>query len=202
LADHWWYHWLCKVSYASPEPTAPPPARKEEADESAKKKRPLSKSDQRLTAGDVMNPSVITVRDDLTVQEVAALLVENEITGAPVTNPRGKLVGVVSATDIAQSAAEGADFSPRGDGSILRRHDLVGRASRGELRDLHVENAGLPVRDIMTPTVFTVPENTPVSRLAKTMISGRIHRLLVTRRGRIVGIVTALDLLKLLVGRK
>jgi CBS domain-containing protein len=54
----------------------------------------------------------------------------------------------------------------------------------------------------MTPTVFTVPENTPVSRLAKTMISGRIHRLLVTRRGRIVGIVTALDLLKLLVDRK
>jgi CBS domain-containing protein len=167
-----------------------------------KKPRLARNSDRKLTAGDVMNPSVITVRDDLTVQEVAALLTEKEITGAPVTDPRGKLVGVVSVTDIAESAAEGADFSSGGSGSNFRRHDLEGRASRGELRDLHVENAGLPVRDIMTPTVFTVPENTPVSRLAKTMISGRIHRLLVTRRGRIVGIVTALDLLKLLVDRK
>lgn len=167
-----------------------------------KKPRLARNSDRKLTARDVMNPSVITVHDDLTVQEVAALLMENEITGAPVANSRGKLVGVVSATDIAQSAAEGADFSPRGDGSFFRRHDLEGRAGRGELRDLHVENAGLPVRDIMTPTVFTVPENTPVSKLAKTMISGRIHRLLVTRRGRIVGIVTALDLLKLLLDRK
>jgi CBS domain-containing protein len=166
------------------------------------KQRPTRSSDRKLTAGDVMNPRVITVRDDLTVQEVAALLTGNEITGAPVTNSRGKLVGVISATDIAESAAEGADFSPRGDGSVFRPHDLEGRASRGELRSLHVENAGLPVRDIMTPTVYTVPENTPVSRLAKTMISGRIHRLLVTRRGRIVGIVTALDLLKLLVQRK
>jgi CBS domain-containing protein len=167
-----------------------------------KKQRPTRDSDRKLTAGDVMNPSVITVRDDLTVQEVAALLMEKEITGAPVTNSRGKLVGVVSVTDIAESAAEGADFSPGGNASGFRQHDLEGRASRGELRDLHVENAGLPVRDIMTPTVFTVPENTPVSRLAKTMISGRIHRLLVTRRGRIVGIVTALDLLKLLADRK
>jgi CBS domain-containing protein len=165
-----------------------------------KKGRPARNSDRRLTAGDVMNPSVITVRDDLSVQEAAALLTENEITGAPVTNPRGKLVGVISVTDIAESAAEGADLSPGG--SRFRQHDLEGRASRGELRDLHVESAGLPVRDIMTPTVFTVPENTPVSKLAKTMISGRIHRLLVTRRGRIVGIVTALDLLKLLVERK
>ncbi|MBZ5546075.1 MAG: CBS domain-containing protein, partial [Acidobacteriia bacterium] len=54
----------------------------------------------------------------------------------------------------------------------------------------------------MTPTVYTVPESTPVSKLAQTMISGRIHRLLVTRRGRVVGIVTALDLLRLLVDRK
>jgi CBS domain-containing protein len=167
-----------------------------------KKPRLARNSNRKVTAGDVMNPSVITVRDDLTVQEVAALLTEKEITGAPVTNPRGKLVGVVSVTDIAENAAEGADFSPGGNATRLGRHDLEGRASRGELRDLHLDNAGLPVRDIMTPTVFTVPESTPVSKLAKTMISGRIHRLLVTRRGRIVGIVTALDLLKLLVDRK
>ena len=167
-----------------------------------KKRRPTPTAPTKSTAGDVMNTSVVTVQEDVTVRELAALLTENEITGAPVVNQRGRLVGVVSVTDIAQSAAEGGDFSPRGDGGLFRRHDLEGRASRGELRDLHVETAGLPVRDIMTPTVFTVPEHTPVAKLAQTMISGRIHRLLVTRHGRVVGIVTALDLLKLLADRK
>jgi len=167
-----------------------------------KKRRPTRTSGTKLTAGSVMNRSVITVRDNLTVRELATVLTENEITGAPVTNQRGKLVGVVSVTDIAQSTAEGEDFSPGGSRTEIRRHDLEGGATRGELRDMHVESAGLPVREIMTPTVYTVPENTPVSKLAQTMISGRIHRLLVTRRGRVVGIVTALDLLKLLVDRK
>jgi CBS domain-containing protein len=50
----------------------------------------------------------------------------------------------------------------------------------------------------MTPAVYTVEEDTPVSSLAKTMIAGRVHRLLVMRDQHIVGIVTTLDMLKLL----
>ena len=56
----------------------------------------------------------------------------------------------------------------------------------------------LTVRVILTPAVYTVPEDTPTSRIAQTMISGRIHRLLVTRNEEVVGIVTSLDMLKLL----
>jgi predicted transcriptional regulator len=55
------------------------------------------------------------------------------------------------------------------------------------------------VKDIMTPTVYTVPEDTTIVEAARTMIAGRIHRLFVTRSGRMVGIVTPLDLLELLV---
>jgi CBS domain-containing protein len=50
----------------------------------------------------------------------------------------------------------------------------------------------------MTPTVYTIPDDTPVSRIAQTMVAGRIHRLFVTRARRLVGIVTSLDLVKLL----
>jgi CBS-domain-containing membrane protein len=56
------------------------------------------------------------------------------------------------------------------------------------------------VRDIMTPTAYTVPHDTPVSQLARTMVAGRVHRLLVVRNQRVVGIVTSLDLLTLLSG--
>lgn len=57
------------------------------------------------------------------------------------------------------------------------------------------------VRDIMTPTVYTVPDDTTVADAACTMIAGRIHRLFVTQHRRVVGIVTPLDLLELLVSR-
>ena len=57
-----------------------------------------------VAAKEVMNPDVITVRDDMTVQEVAAFLTENQISGAPVEDGEGRLVGVVSYADIARAA--------------------------------------------------------------------------------------------------
>lgn len=68
--------------------------------------------------------------------------------------------------------------------------------------DFDEEEHGRRVRDVMTPTVYTIPDDTPVERIARTMIAGRIHRLFVTRGGSVVGVVTTLDLLKLLTGRK
>ncbi len=54
-----------------------------------------------ITAGDLMNPEILTVREEMTVAEAAAFLTENEITGAPVENSEGDLVGVISVVDIA-----------------------------------------------------------------------------------------------------
>jgi CBS domain-containing protein len=150
-----------------------------------------------LTAKDVMNPEVLTVRVDLTVRELVAFLTENQISGAPVVDLEGRLVGVVSVTDVAENDAERPDLV--GDRSIPA--DVRGWESRidsDDIRPLHIESDDLLVRDIMTPTVYTVPEDTPVARIAQAMVAGRIHRLLVTHRGRAVGIVTSLDLVRLL----
>jgi CBS domain-containing protein len=152
-----------------------------------------------LTAKDVMNPEVLTVRVDLTVRELAAFLTENQISGAPVVDLDGRLVGVVSVTDVAENDAERPDLA--GDRSIPE--DVRGwenRMDAEDVRPLHIESDDLLVRDIMTPTVYTVPEETPVPELAHAMVAGRIHRLLVTHRGRAVGIVTSLDLVRLLAG--
>jgi predicted transcriptional regulator len=153
---------------------------------------------ENLTARDVMNEQVMAVRVDMTVGELAAFLAERQITGAPVLDREGHLVGVVSLMDIAESGAAGfaverdpgsADFYVRG---------WEDKMNPDEVRRLRIENEDLLVRDIMTPTVFTIGDDTPVARIARAMIAGRIHRLLVTRLGRVVGIVTSLDLLKLL----
>ena len=144
-----------------------------------------------ITAADVMNPNVLTVQDDMTVEELASFLVENEISGAPVEDDSGRLVGVVSVTDLAQTVASdrpSPDFFVREWGNTPNREEL--RFETGsELR----------VRDIMTPAIYSVTEDTLVSEVAETLIGSHIHRLLVTNGERVVGIVTTSDLLGLLV---
>lgn len=150
------------------------------------------------TARDVMNPQVLAVRIDMTVQELAAFLTENQITGAPVVDRDGHLVGVVSLADIAESNGNQGDFVADVADPRLAVRDWDDKFDAADVRPYHVEADPRLVRDIMTPTVYTIPEDTPVARIARTMIAGRIHRLFVTRKKRVVGIVTSLDLLKLL----
>lgn len=156
-----------------------------------------------ITAADLMNPRVLTVREDLTVRELANVLVENEISGAPVEDRSGKLVGVVSLTDIAAALAEDDEpdgESERGDFFLSEWED--DGMSREEIEELGLDEAELTVVEIMTPEVFTVREDTPVSEIAEAMIQNHVHRILVTREDRVVGIISTSDLLGLLVEEK
>jgi CBS domain-containing protein len=54
------------------------------------------------------------------------------------------------------------------------------------------------VKDIMTPMLFKVDENTTIQEVADAMIGGRVHRLLVTHGGKVIGIVTTMDMLKVI----
>ncbi len=149
-----------------------------------------------ITANDLMNPEVLTVETDMTVRELASFLIDNEISGAPVADVEGRLVGVVSLADIA-AAATGEDRSGE-DGS-----GYFGRAWDDSLDEEDVEDLpldGMRVADIMTPQVFSVKEDATVSEIASLMLKGHLHRLLVTREDRAVGIITTSDLLGLLVG--
>lgn len=125
-----------------------------------------------ITAGDLMNPEVLTVPDDMTIQEASAFLLDNEISGAPVEDQEGHLVGVVSLVDIvaALSRPPGAE-----------------------------DGDGVLVEDIMTSGIQAVTEDATVPEVAQAMLQGHIHRLLVTREGQAVGIVSTSDLLGLLI---
>jgi CBS domain-containing protein len=151
------------------------------------------------TAKDVMNREVLGVRADMTSREAAAFLIENHIGGAPVLDGEGRLVGVLSLTDIAESGSDRPDPGPEAARSGL---DVRGWRERPgvDLERPRPDAEDALVRDIMTPTVYTVPESTAVPEIARAMIAGRIHRLFVTRARKVVGIVTPLDLLRLLAG--
>ena len=151
-----------------------------------------------LKARDIMNTDVLSVRDDMTVQELAGFLTEREILGAPVVDSEGEVVGVVSCTDIAQNTTTEATMLLEKSTPGFYAHGWENKLDPDEMVGLHVEeNESLPVREIMTPTIYTVPEDTPISDIAKAMVAGRIHRLLVTRGTRLVGIITTLDMLKI-----
>jgi CBS domain-containing protein len=153
-----------------------------------------------ITAADLMNPDVLTVPDDMTVRELASFLVENDITGAPVEDDAGHLVGVVSVFDIARLVGEDAD-----DFELDEPEEIaVGNGATDpdgldeEADDDEDDGDDLLVEDIMTPDVWTVPEDATVPEVASLMLKEHLHRLVVTRQDEPVGIISTSDLLGLL----
>jgi hypothetical protein len=79
-------------------------------------------------------------------------------------------------------------------------HEWEDKLNPDELRQLHVEDVGLLVRDIMTARVYTVAADATVAQVASTMVEGHVHRLLVADGDRLVGIVSTIDLLRAIAG--
>lgn len=170
-----------------------------------------------IIAADLMNPQLLTVREEMTVRELAAFLLRNQITGAPVEDAAGRLVGVVSVVDIAEAAVGAAESGEGGD----EREGPGEPAARSapeffaqdweeqptvedleEMDELGLDGGDLRVADIMTPAIYSVDEDATVSEVASKLLGSHVHRLLVTREGKAVGIVTTSDLLGLLVDEK
>ena len=155
-----------------------------------------------ITAGDLMNPEVLTVREDLSVRALARFLVDNEITGAPVEDVSGKLVGVVSLVDIASVASDSGNVETDQSNPDFFVRGWEDKIDMEEMIDVRVDNENLKVGEIMTPTVYSVSEDTTVSDVATMMLKGHLHRLLVTRDEKPIGIVSTSDLLGLLIEGK
>lgn len=152
-----------------------------------------------LTARDVMNSELITVRDDMTVAELAQFLVENEVSGVPVEDVEGRLVGVVSLSDIARSLTGRDEAVLTHTDSDYYLRSWEERFNAEDIAGLRIAESDETVGEIMTPSVLAVDEEMPIGRVASKMIDARIHRLLVTRDRKVVGILTTTDLLGLLV---
>lgn len=147
------------------------------------------------TAAHLMSKVVVAARPDMTLEELAGLLAENRIHGAPVVDAHGRPVGLVSATDLLRrmrAEAEGAGQEP---GEWYRRNAEGGEilppdaSWLGEIPDARVD-------DIMSRTVLTVDADAPITEIARQMTETGVHRLLVTRGERVVGIVSTMDLVR------
>lgn len=146
-----------------------------------------------MLAKDIMRKRVITVAPEMTLRELAKLFMDKQITGAPVVDERGKLLGVVSQTDIVRKDREKL---PEADIPGYYQHpgDKALYQSGFQIEDPDFTR----VSDVMTPAVLSAEEDVPVEQLAQVMLRKHIHRLVITRSGKLCGIVTTTDMLRAL----
>jgi len=150
----------------------------------------------KLKARDIMTSNILMVGEDWLIDRLAEFLVEHSISGAPVVSVDGKLIGVVSLTDIARFNSLPVRDLGTGDLHEYYQPAVELQVAKEELSGFRIEGESLTtVRDIMTPVIFSVPEEAPVQQVAETMIKGHIHRLFVTKDDEVIGIISAFDLL-------
>jgi len=152
-----------------------------------------------MTVGDIMRSEVLAAGADWSLETLADFLVDNSISGAPVTTQDDELVGVVSLTDIVRQSSMSNSHAGAGSTHDVYLYELESQMSREELRIFHTQDeSSVRVSDIMTPMIFRVDRDTSLQEVAETMLKGRIHRVFVTEDDKLTGIVTALDMLQVI----
>lgn len=119
-----------------------------------------------LYASDVMIKDVLTVSETTPLKEVTKMFSDKRITGAPVVNAAGELIGVISETDIVRKTTSIGAWSP----------SLAGQ--------------------IATKPAVTVAPNETLQRVCELMYNRHIHRVVVAEGTRIAGIITTMDILR------
>lgn len=145
-----------------------------------------------MRAIDVMTPNVITVDPDTSVQRLAELLSERGISGAPVVDSTGSMIGIVSEGDLLHRAELGTERRHGPRPSWWLEHYASGLAQD------YVKSHGRKVKDIMTRDVVTVTEETELAEVATLLETHRIKRVPVMRDRTIVGIVSRSNLVRAL----
>jgi len=141
-----------------------------------------------MRAHQIMTRSVITVTPDATVLEAANLMLRYHVSGLPVVDTAGKLVGIVSEGDFVRRSEIGTQKKR---GRWLRFLLGSGRAATE-----YVYEHGRKISEIMTVDPITITEDTPLEEIASSMESNGVKRLPVMRGGKVVGIVSRANLLQ------
>ncbi len=147
-----------------------------------------------LKARDIMTRDVTTVSADATVAELGRLFIEKQISGAPVVDAGGRLLGIVTENDLISKNSR--LHIP----TVLRLFDAfipLGTSKlEGELRKMTASTVG----EICVKKVVTVSEETGIDEIATIMNEKRIHLLPVVKEGKIVGIIGKKDFIRGIAG--
>lgn len=146
-----------------------------------------------LKAKDIMTRDVITVKPSTTIEDLARILMEHQISGTPVVDD-GKLVGIVTENDLISKNSR--LHIP----TILRLFDAFIPLGTSRL-ELEIKRmAASTAGDISIKDVVTVDAEAPVEYIATLMTEKKIHLLPVLKEGKVIGIIGKKDLIKAVAG--
>jgi CBS domain-containing protein len=143
-----------------------------------------------LTAADVMTTDVITVAPDATVRDIATLLRSKGISGVPVVDAAGQILGIVTEGDLILREAIAGEHHRSWWLSLFDDPNVVARD--------YAKSHGRVAKDVMTTPVISVGPATILSEIAKTLERHRIKRVPVVNDNKLVGIVSRSNLLQAL----
>lgn len=145
-----------------------------------------------------MTNQVLEAKADWSIRQLVEFFSEKSISGAPVVSDDGKIIGVVSLTDILRHDSLPEKYSEAYGAHEYYLDTLDRQFTPQEIDSLQLDAEPLTtVRDIMTSKTYQVAEATTVQKIADSMLKNRIHRIFVTRGEKVVGIVSAVDMLKI-----
>jgi CBS domain-containing protein len=147
-----------------------------------------------MQARDVMSYDVATATPDMDVSSAARTMIERGVSGLPVVDPEGKVIGIISEGDLLHRAETGTE---RKSSWWL---ELV--ATPEERARQFVKSHARKVADLMTRRVLTAEADTPLADIATMMEEQHIKRVPIVDGGRLLGIVSRADLIRALAVRK
>ena len=150
-----------------------------------------------LTVREIMTTAVITVKPETTVRELADILAKNKISGVPVADDKGRVLGMVSEADIILQDAD-LHFPYY----IQFLESVIYLQSVHKFEERFRKQIGSKVSEIMTEEVVSVTPEQTVREVATLMADRNVNRLPVTEKGRLVGIVTRGDIVRAIAQQK
>ncbi|MDP2372134.1 CBS domain-containing protein [Reyranella sp.] len=147
-----------------------------------------------MRARDIMSTDVVCIESTASVFDAAELLLSAGVSAAPVVNPKGTVVGIVSEADLLRRVEIGTAAKK----SWLAR--LV--SSEGAAAHEFVAAHGRRIADVMTREVVTAGEDTPLGELVELLERHKIKRLPIVRNGLLAGVVSRSDLLRAVLSRE
>ena len=141
-----------------------------------------------MKASEIMTTDIVSVTPGASVLEAARLMLQKNISGLPVINATGGLVGIIT------------------EGDFLRRKEIGTQRHRsrwieffvgpGKLAEEYVHSSGRKVEEVMTASVHSVLEDASIEEIVELMERRHIKRVPVMRGRRVVGIITRANILR------
>ena len=136
------------------------------------------------TAEELMTPNPVSIRAEATIPKALAVLIDKGFSAAPVMDEAGRPIGVVSRSDFLAHDREKTEYPAQFPDGMTG-----GPSATADVKT--------PVREIMTPVVFSVAVDTPAAQVVSEMVGLHVHRLFVVDRdGVLVGVISSLDILE------